>query len=199
MNWPAPILLASRSPRRAMLLQREGWSVQIEAPSVDDGQLHSGDVEPAEWVEAMAWLKARAVAAARTEETPCTIIGADTICVLDGQILGQPADEAAARMMLESFVGRAHDVLTGVCLYAFPEGRRSLFVDQAEVTWGALEPAAIEAYLAGGTWRGKAGAYNLEDRVEDGWPIQWEGDPTTIMGLPMERLRALLGDGAIPA
>jgi len=58
---------------------------------------------------------------------------------------------------------------------------------------GAIDDGRIEAYVWGGDWRGKAGAYNLSERVEAGWPITCEGDPATVMGLPMRRLPAWLG------
>ena len=69
---------------------------------------------------------------------------------------------------------------------------RLLFADTARVRVGALPDALLEEYLASGLWRGKAGAYNLTERVEAGWPLEWDGDPGTIVGLPIERLRPLL-------
>jgi septum formation protein len=59
------------------------------------------------------------------------------------------------------------------------------------VTWGDVDDDAIDEYVASGQWRGKAGGYNLEERLEAGWPIECEGDPTTVMGLPMRRLAAM--------
>lgn len=199
MTRSRPIVLASRSPRRLQLLQQAGWMVTVEVPSIDDGVLHAGDSTPEEWVEALAWMKTRAVADARVErgdDTACTILGADTVCVLGDLILGQPDDCDEARSMLQSFIGRAHDVMTGICLFAYPEGTRRMFFDCAEVIWGEVSQEAIETYLDGNGWRGKAGAYNLEDRLEDGWPIQCLGDPTTVMGLPMQRLKMMFSEMA---
>ena len=53
-------------------------------------------------------------------------------------------------------------------------------------------PSVIYSYVAGGEWRGKAGAYNLSERIQAGWPIECKGDPTTVMGLPMRKLSRLL-------
>ena len=81
-----------------------------------------------------------------------------------------------------------------MALLAAGGGGRSLFWDSARVTVGAIDERALQAYLDSGEWRGKAGAYNLYERIEAGWPIQFEGDPTTIMGLPMRKLSQLLAE-----
>ena len=191
MTPTPPIVLASRSPRRRQLLEEARWPVRIEVPDVDDGLLDCGETPADEWVSALAVFKATATAIMleqRADSEPCTILGADTVCVLEGRIIGQPATRDAARAMLESFVGIPHDVLTGVCLLDYPGGARSVFVDRAVVSWGMIDHDALEAYLDTEQWRGKAGAYNLADRVADGWPIECQGDPTTVMGLPMRRL-----------
>ena len=196
MTMAGPIVLASRSPRRRQLLEEARWPVRIEVPDVDDGLLDCGETPADEWVSALAVFKATATAIMLEERgdlEPCTILGADTVCVLDGSVIGQPPDRAAARAMLESFVGVPHDVLTGVCLIDHPGGERTVFVDRSVVRWGTLDSDVIEAYLDTEQWRGKAGAYNLADRVADGWPIECEGDPTTVMGLPMRRLAHHLG------
>jgi septum formation protein len=65
---------------------------------------------------------------------------------------------------------------------------RHLFADAARVTMGALSDSDLENYLASGQWHGKAGGYNLLERIDAGWPLTYQGDPTTIMGLPMNRL-----------
>jgi septum formation protein len=120
------------------------------------------------------------------------VLGADTICVHEGEIIGQPKDEDEAAAWLRSFRGKSHDVLTGFCLIALPSGERWMGADRASVTWGEVGDDAIDEYVASGHWRGKAGAYNLEDRLEAGWPIDCEGDPTTVMGLPMQRISAMI-------
>lgn len=202
MSSPRPIVLASRSPRRLELLQEAGWAVSVEVPHVDDGLLDCGESVPVDWVAALAWLKARgttSLLAARNEPSACTVLGADTICVLQGRIIGQPVDRVDARAMLESFVGVTHEVMTGVCLIDWPEQTRRILVETAHVRMGDLAPEAIDAYLEGDAWRGKAGGYNLADRLADGWPIKCTGDQATVMGLPMQRLSELLGDSVVRA
>jgi len=158
---------------------------------VDDGQLaFAGGVSPPAWVAALAWLKARAGA----DRTPggSVVLGADTICVVDDRLLGQPADEDEARRMIRAMEDREHDVVTGVAMCSTEQGERLIFVDRARVRVGRIGEDAISAYVASGSWRGKAGAYNLEERMEAGWPLTCLGDPTTVMGLPMRKLAALL-------
>lgn len=187
-----PVLLASRSPRRSSLLAEAGIEHRAEHPGFDDADLRPGNVSPPQWVSALAYLKAWA----KHEETGkarALIIGADTACVLDGELIGTPASEGEARTMLRRFVGRSHDVVTGVAIIEADNGRRHLFSDTARVEFGALSPDEIERYAATGLWAGKAGAYNLSERLEAGWPIIYEGDPSTIMGLPMRSLKRVLG------
>lgn len=207
MDDPAPILneptgapsvrdrrlvLASKSPRRRELLTQAGFAFTISTRSIDDGGMRSGRVSPEHWVMALAYLKA--VGGAAPEMEDALVLGADTICIApDGSLVGQPRDAAHAREILRSFVDVPHGVVTGVALFDPATGERELFFDRADVTWGSVTDAEIDAYVASEEWRGKAGAYNLRERLDAGWPIQFEGDATSIMGLPMERLPARLG------
>ncbi|RMH09813.1 MAG: septum formation protein Maf [Planctomycetota bacterium] len=183
-----PVALASRSPRRRELLAAHGVRHQIVDAGVDDGELIPGNQDPRSWVMALAYLKAQA-AASHMDRSACAeeqlILAADTICVMDGKIIGQPVDEEDARRILELFRDAEHEVLTGVALLNTRTGQRDLFVDVARVRVGHITDEQIDTYLASGQWRGKAGAYNLSERLEAGWPITFEGDPTSIMGLPM--------------
>lgn len=191
-----PVWLASNSPRRRLLLQEAGIDMRVLPPSLDDGQLHP-QARPAEaWVMAMAHLKARsAVDDLRRKDPAATgrVLGADTVCEADGRILGQPRDAEDARTMLLRLRRGEHRTLTGVCLIDLASGERLIFCDVARVRVGDIDDVAIDSYIAGGEWRGKAGAYNLAERIAAGWPITCDGDPATVMGLPMTRLRGMLG------
>ena len=105
-----------------------------------------------------------------------------------------------ARRMLLTMRDADHEVYTGVALLDARTGMRDLYVDRAIVHVGHISDEAIEEYVASGQWRGKAGAYNLAERLSAGWPITFEGDPGTIMGLPMRtlpgRLRAFAARAA---
>ncbi|MDX2132800.1 MAG: Maf family protein [Planctomycetota bacterium] len=185
-NVPS-VLLASRSPRRRELLERAGVAHVSEHPGFDDAILQPGNVSPDEWVMALAYLKAWA----RALEAPAgrVVIGADTTCLVDGRLIGTPTCGDEARRIIQSFVGRAHEVITGVALVESGTGRRRLFAERAEVRFGALADDEVDRYVASGGWAGKAGAYNLSERLDAGWPIEFDGDDSTIMGLPMPRLR----------
>ena len=208
-SGPGRLYLASKSPRRQELLERAGVPFELLAAAVDDGELRPGDGGPVAWVMSLAFLKARAAAdelLARGGVLPGDpyglVLGADTVCVKHGAVIGQPFDADDARRILRTLSNGEHEVLTGVALLCLVTGERELFCDRAVVRVGELTDELIEPYIASGAWAGKAGAYNLAERIDAGWPIHYEGDPTAIMGLPMrmlgERLAPrgfLFGDG----
>lgn len=190
------LVLASTSPRRTQLLREGGLPHDVRDPGIDDGRLRPGRAAtPASWVASLAYLKARAGAEQEPEGT--LVLGADTVCVHDGAIIGQPRDAEDARRTLLAFEGRHHEVYTGVAL--IENNRRDIFVDRARVRVGELGPERIESYVASGQWKGKAGAYNLGERLAAGWPITFEGDPTTIVGLPMNLLSRRLARPGVEA
>lgn len=183
------ILLASRSPRRSQLLREAGYPFRVVDAGVDDGQLAPGDVLPAEWTISLAFLKARAARERLNDSDRATgiVLGADTVVVKNDQIIGQPTDADHTRRIIHLLRNGSHEALTGCCLL-WPDARRDLFVDRAQVTVGDIPDHEVESYIASGQWRGKAGAYNLFERIQAGWPITYIGDPTTVMGLPMQKL-----------
>ncbi len=191
------LLLASRSPRRRELLLSHGIEHDAEHPGIEDADLVPGAVSPEAWVAALAYLKAWVGARLVRERGGGAriVLGADTACVLDGRLVGTPRNAGEAGAMIRQMAGREHDVVTGVALVDTETGARALFADRARVEIGTIAEGEIEAYLAGGGWAGKAGAYNLAERLDAGWPIRHRGDPTTIMGLPMRALLRVLGGG----
>jgi septum formation protein len=224
-NAPA-LILASRSPRRAQLLRAAGYDFQVVASPFDDPPQPQHSDDPHALAIDLARQKAQALAAAWPLERPgagasCVLLGADTLCVgADGSILGTPGTPQQARAMLHAFAGRTHQVITGVALIVvrgdgFEEA--AAFADEVAVTWGAVSADQIQAYLDTEQWRGKAGGYNLFDRLDAGWPItlshsssganggqprrdHWQGpDPTTVVGLPMRRVTVALRElGVVP-
>lgn len=196
------ICLASSSPRRRRLLEQAGYDVRVIEPQIDDGRLLSPSVAPRQWVMSLAYLKARSVVDhldANDAAGIDVVLGADTVCVVDGVVLGQPTDDADARRMIEAVRGRSHWTMTGVCLVDPAADRRMFAVDAAAVDVGDVGDEQIEQYISSGDWRGKAGAYNLAERIEAGWPITCADDPATVMGLPMRKLpqwvKAFLSSG----
>jgi len=198
-----PLWLASGSQRRRCLLEAAGIAVVIRPAGIDDGRLEPHGGNPTHWVMSLAYLKGRWVADdlrdgdgddgdGDEEEAAGTILAADTVCVDGERILGQPASREAAREMLVSLRGREHETMTGVCVLPVAGSGRWLFADRATVRIGDLSDDEIDRYVESEEWRGKAGGYNLADRLEAGWPIDCVGDPCTVMGLPMRRLEPFL-------
>lgn len=196
------LVLASRSPRRRLLLEQMGVAFEAAAGGLDDGPLRPGAACSArQWVAALAYLKAAAAAWSLGEGAAgATVLGADTVCSVGGRLLGQPRDEVEAGAMVRAVEDREHEVLTGVALVSAGESpggwseNRVILADVAVVRVGRIGEAAIREYIASGDWRGKAGGYNLAERVEAGWPIEVTGDPGTVMGLPVRRLAPLLAE-----
>src|SRR6185295_4483927 len=155
---PKPrVHLASQSPRRRELLSSHGVEHDAAHPGIDDGQLTQGHVSADQWVASLAYLKA--AAGARNVSTG-PVLGADTVCVVDGELLGQPENADDARRMLHLKEGRDHDVVTGVALVWPDDGaglHREIFVDRATVTIGSIGEDRIEEYIASNQWQGKAG------------------------------------------
>jgi septum formation protein len=193
--------LASSSPRRRELLTSAGVPHDAAHPGIDDAQLPRGlsntvarRVRPSEWVAALAYMKASsAVRSGLVTPGAEVVLGADTVVVVDDLVMSSPEDAGDARRMLRLMRSRGHEVLTGVVILDQRVGTRELMVDRARVQLGDVSGSDIDEYVSTGAWRGKAGAYNLSERLAAGWPVEFSGDPGTIMGLPMRRLVPRLG------
>lgn len=192
------LILASRSPRRLSLLKEAGFDVtQIDPPFADPPEpaMHA-HLSAEQWAAELALHKARSLFPQQNQtwqHGSSVVLGADTIVVdADGNWLGQPADRDAAKRILTALLGRSHRVVTGVALLMTDEQGTILteatFADAATVTMGTLDSSALSTFLDSQGWRGKAGAYNLFERIDAGWPITFDGDPTTIVGLPMKKI-----------
>jgi septum formation protein len=169
------------------MLERAGLRFELASRVADDGELRPGGVRPEHWAASLAYLKAVSVARSLADDDPAWVLGADTVCCGPRGPVSKPGDADEARAMLHGFVGRTHGVVTGVALVR-ASGERELLADRACVRWGPIGAGAIETYLASGQWAGKAGGYNLAERVAAGWPVECVGDPDTVMGLPMRLL-----------
>lgn len=178
------LILASRSPRRAAMLREAGFDPQIlESPFCDPDQ-PPADAEPAALVQELAHRKALALG----PRPGALVLAADTVCATPaGELLGKPRDQADARRMLELLQAGRQDVLTGVCLLA-ADGQTQVWSDRAHLRCGPVTAAQLAAALPEERWRGKAGGYNLGELLAAGWPIEVEGDPDTVVGLPLRRL-----------
>ncbi|MGQ0629019.1 MAG: Maf family protein [Phycisphaerales bacterium] len=192
----ARLFLASQSPRRRELLHAAGVVFTCTLPGFEDDHLRRGRVGPAEWVAALAALKARsAMATLRRsgEAGVLAVLGADTVVAKGPRLIGKAASAESAREIIEALRAGTHEVITGYALVSDSAGfTRTIDADRTTVRVGAITDRMIDEYIAGGGWTGKAGAYNLAERQSAGWPITCEGDPTTVMGLPMARVEPML-------
>ena len=180
------LVLASGSPRRHQLLADAGFAFTIETRPTDE--LFPADMPVDEVAEFLARQKAAEFAADLGQRI---ILCADTVVILDNQILNKPTDAADAHRMLRSLSGRAHRVRTGVCLLT-PEGMSS-FTDEATVHFAELTDEEIAYYIRVCKPFDKAGAYGAQDFIGLVGVHRLEGSFYTVMGLPTHLVyRALL-------
>ena len=177
-----PLVLASASPRRRDLLVRLGLDPDVR-PTDSDETWPGGD--PGAAVEVIALRKARGVRA-----PGALVLGADTVVVLDGDVLGKPTGAADARAMLARLSGRTHTVYTGFALVR--DGRTLTDHRATRVTFADLSRAEIDAYVATGSPLDKAGAYGIQDDAGALLVASVEGDYLAVVGLPLQAVYGAL-------
>ncbi len=184
------VILASASPRRRELLTLIGIRHEVQPADIDES-LFPGEA-PAPHAERLARGKAHAIA---ERERDAVIIAADTIVVVDGDVLGKPRDASEARAMLRRLSGRTHTVFTAIAVARGAQTESA--VESVEVTFRALNDDDITAYIATGEPMDKAGAYGIQgygativERVN--------GDYFSVMGLGLRRLVVLLARVGVP-
>ena len=177
------LILASNSPRRRELLARLTSDFVVVPSRIDE----TGVGAPADRVVEVA--RAKALAVGRTERG--VIIGADTIVVVDGEILGKPETRDQAKEMLRRLSGRPHAVLTGLCVWNTETGAEHTHCEETRVTFRTVDDEEIEAYLDTGEYHDKAGAYAIQG-VAAKFISGIDGDYTNVMGFPLCRLTLLL-------
>ena len=181
------LILASASPRRRELLAALGVPFEVQPPDVGEA---SDEADAERLATELALRKARAVAARRPAET---VIGGDTVVVLDGRLLGKPRDAAAATTMLAALRGRHHHVVSGIAVVA--GARSGVDAVRTDVTMRDYGDAAIARYVARGEPFDKAGGYAIQD-PELAPAAAIEGCICAVIGLPLWTLRRLLREAA---
>ena len=184
------VILASASPRRRELLTLIGIAHEVEPADIDESLL-PGE-KPATHAERLARTKAHTIAERRPD---AVVIAADTIVVVDGDVLGKPRDAAAARAMLKRLSGRTHTVLTAIAVARAAQTESA--VESVDVTFRTVTDDEIGSYIATGEPMDKAGAYGIQgygativERVD--------GDYFSVMGLGLRRLVDLLARVGAP-
>jgi len=181
----APLVLASASPRRRELLAAAGYQFEV-VPSEIPEIPQTGEA-PETFAQRIAREKASDVARRRPG---AYVLGADTVVVVDGILLGKPTNRAEARRMLRALSGRAHRVLTGVALVT-PAGTVDSALVESRVEFRALSASDIEAYLDLEEPYDKAGAYAVQGYARQ-FIAAVHGSYSNVVGLPMELISELL-------
>ena len=177
------LVLASKSPRRAELLGAAGIPFIVRAADIDES--HRSGESPVEYSSRLAREKALAVDAAPEE----TVLGADTIVLLEGEIMGKPRDREDAVRMLSALAGCRHDVITGVCLR---KGSEILTDSATTAVWfGPMSAAEIAGYVASGEPMDKAGAYGIQG-LASRYIERIDGSYANVVGLPVALVSRML-------
>ena len=181
-----PLLLASTSPQRRAILHQLGIPFDAVAPHYEEHD--PPDADPTELVSRHAEGKARSVAAIAGDRP---VLGVDTTVALNGRIYAKPENAAEAEWMLEELSGRTHEVVSGLCLLT--PAWEVVETAATRVTFRALTPRDLAAYVASLEWEGRAGGYAIQGRgaalVE-----RVEGDYLNVVGLPAGLLVRLLAE-----
>jgi septum formation protein len=195
------LILASASPRRAELLTAAGIPFDVRPSHVDE-RVHAGEDARA-YACRVATDKGRAAVA---EAAGRPVLAADTVVVIDGQILGKPVDEDDARRMLHLLSGRTHEVLTAVVLINAPGGDflgesrksppESLQVEVTSVEFAKLSEDEIDWYVATGEPHDKAGAYAIQG-LASRFVTRIEGSYSNVVGLPVRLVYAMCTQAGI--
>ena len=174
------LILASASPRRKELLEKAGFEFSIET-SDKEGEF-DGITPPDKFAIRCAVNKGEDIFKRVSGEG--VVLSADTIVVLDGKILEKPKDIQDAEGMLKALSGKTHQVITGYAI--FSRNMRESGKVVTEVTFNTLSESLVEKYLKSGLWKGKAGAYG----IQDGYDLveKFEGDYDNVVGLPIKAI-----------
>jgi septum formation protein len=186
------LVLASASPRRRELLRNAGIVFEVLPADIPENPLPGEGAR--DLAERLAHEKALAVARRRPNDL---VLGADTIVVVDGQILGKPSDAADAARMLRMISGREHQVITGVCVVT--GGQLSVASETTVVTVSEITEQEIAEYVASGEPMDKAGAYAIQG-IASRWIPRIEGDYCNVVGLPVALVFRMLREvsGQLP-
>jgi septum formation protein len=182
------LILASGSPRRAEILNAVGWEFEKYSADIDETEF-VGE-KPKDYVQRLAQSKAVIIA---KKYPGALVLGADTIVVIDNKIIGKPKDLAEAEKMLRTLSGKWHEVLTGVALVIFLDGKQKTKVRQqrTRVKFAEINDAEIKLLVEKGEPLDKAGAYAVQAQAAL-FIEEIEGDYWNVVGLPINLVYKML-------
>ncbi len=184
------LVLASASPRRIQLLREKAYVFEVVTPPHAEPTARVGQLSAEQHAEALAYYKARSVA---TSCRDALILAADTVAAHGDWVFGKPKDADEARSILLALAGTSHRVITGVALLEAWSGRRLIRHETTRVTMRPIPANVLDRYIQSDLWRGKAGAYGVQDR-DDAFIERIDGSFTNVLGLPIELLQQLFAD-----
>lgn len=179
------LILASSSPRRQELLREAGIAFEVHPAHINEDQ-HPGE-PPLDYACRLAREKAEVVAQRYPQRS---VLGADTIVIVDQEVLGKPRDPADAARMLRRLSGRSHNVTTAVCLI-LPSGDAETRSCTTQVFFRTIAENEIQQYVAGGEPMDKAGAYAIQGGASR-WTNRIEGEYSNVVGLPLSLVTEML-------
>ena len=190
MNPPESFILASASPRRKLLLEKAGCKFKVIPSNIDENTFPLENISSIEHTKLLALAKAKDVA---QNHPDILVMGADTVVDFDNKIIGKPEDATDAERITRLLFSGPHKVITAVALVRIKD---NIEITEAEITTvypKKLSEDQITEHIKNGDWRGKAGAYGIQE-TGDEFVERIEGSFTNVIGLPMELVQKLLAN-----
>lgn len=182
------LILASASPRRVELLRAAGFAFEVDPADINEDDVPAA-LSPRQLAVYLATAKSRHVANRHRESV---VLGADTVVDCHGEQLGKAGTPDAARAMIRKQAGRSQDVITGVAITVGDSTVSDVVLSQ--VAMRTMTDSEIDAYVASDDWRGKAGAYGIQDAREDPFVTLVSGSFSNVVGLPIECVVEMLAN-----
>ena len=184
------LVLASQSPRRQKVLKDNGYDFIVDVSHADEESIRPGNIK--DKVLQTAKLKAETVAKRHDDSI---IIGADTLVYFEGEEIGQQKDREKAKKILKKLLGKTHEVYTGLCIIVKEHGKIKKMIQDTVITKVTLKDVnenTLNGYIDTEQYKGKAGAYSLDDAEFKPFIDKIDGSYTNVMGLPIEKFKTIL-------
>jgi len=188
MQKQAPFILASASPRRKKLLVEAGYRFEVIVSNIDESTFDAEDVNSVEHTKRLALAKAKDVAERFPDEL---VMGADTVVDFQGEVIGKPKGRTHAEQITRMLFSTPHRVITGVAIVRLKDQIEIVKAAETVVYPKRLTDEQIAGHIKNGGWKGKAGAYGIQE-TGDEFVERIEGSFTNVIGLPMELVESLL-------